>query len=574
MNSSIRSLIPVLALSTMITFGITACKSNKAVVPAATEVGAESHTDSVTFKDITASAGITWKHINGADGRKFFPEENGSGVAIFDYDNDGWQDILMPQCRHWPGHRPVPESTMVLYHNNHNGTFTDVTKAVGLDIPMFSMGCSIGDYDNDGWPDIYMTNLGGNYLFHNDHGVFKDVTKKAHVEGYGHWSSSAIWIDYDNDGYSDLLCGNYAAWTPENDIYCTLDGKLKSYCTPQLYPGDFLQLFHNNHDGTFTDVSKQAGILGTKGKAMGMVMFDYDEDGWTDVMISNDLSPNRILHNEHGKFKDVGVEAGVAYDENGNARAGMGIDWADMDRDGKPTVMIGNFAGEMNWVYKYQGNGVFVDRAPTNGIGTVSLPYLKFGLVMFDYDYDGWPDVFQVNGHVQPEIEAIQRSTSYRMPSLLFRNQGNGKFEEVGLKYMKGPFEKRIIGRGAAYGDLNNDGSIDLVANSTNDYPLVMLSERKNSNHYLRIKLQGTKSNRDGYGARFYAKVGSMNMMEMMKSGSSFQGSNEPYVSLGLGQAKQVDELIIKWNCGTIDTLRNVTGDRSILVKEGSGEVK
>lgn len=562
----------VVALTTccIVAACVVACKETKTVVSNSPERYMLERTDSVTFKDMTKAAGITWKHVNGADGRKFFPEENGSGFAIFDYNNDGWQDILMPTCRHWPGHRPMPESTMVLYRNNKDGTYTDVTKEAGLAIPMFSLGTSAGDYDNDGWADLYMSNMEGNVLFHNDHGKFVDVTKKAGVAGYGNWCSSSMWIDYDNDGFLDLLAVHYAYWTPETDIFCTIDGKQKSYCTPQLYPGQYLQMFHNNKDGTFSDVTKQVGMKDQKGHGFEAIMLDYDEDGWTDVLVSNDLTPNRLYHNEKGVFKEVGVEAGVAYDEGGVARAGMGNDYGDIDRDGKPTVIIANFAGEMNWVYKYIGNGVFVDRAPQNGIGTFGLPYLKFGLVVFDYDYDGWPDLFEVNGHVQPEIEAIQRTTSYRMPSLLFRNLGNGKFEEVGLTYMKGPFERRIIGRGVTYGDLNNDGSIDVVACSTNDYPLLFMNERKNTNRYLRIRLQGSKSNRDGFGARIYAKVGKMNMVEMMKSGSCLSGSNEPWVTLGLGQNDQVDELRIKWNCGTEDVLHNVKGNRAIVIKEGT----
>jgi hypothetical protein len=564
-------LLGIVALVAAVTMFI-ACKENKVVVTAGPERLVADHTDSVTFTDITKKAGIVWKHMNGADGRKYFPEENGSGSAIFDYDNDGWQDILITQCRHWPDKRTAgPESTMVLYHNNHDGTFSEVTEKAGLAIPMFSMGCSVGDFDNDGWMDLYITNLGGNYLFHNENGVFKNVTEKSKTKGYGNWSSSSMWVDYDNDGFLDLLCVNYAFWSPQTDIFCTIDGMTKSYCTPQLYPGDYMQMFHNNHDGTFADVTQKVGMKDQKGKGLGCIMFDYDEDGWTDIMISDDLSPNRLYHNEQGTFKEIGVEAGIAYDESGQARAGMGMDYGDVDRDGKFTVMIANFSGEMDWVYKYMGNDVFVDRAPTNGIGTISLPFLTFGLMMWDYDYDGWIDMFCVNGHVQPEIEAIQRTTAYRMPSLLFRNLGNGKFEEVGFQYMKGPFDKKIIGRGASYGDINNDGNVDILAVSTNDYPVLFQCERTNTNHYLRIKLEGTKSNRNGFGARIYATVGKMKMVDMMKSGSSFQGSNEPITTLGIGQAKQIDELTIKWNCGTVDVLKNVPCDQTIVIKEGTG---
>jgi hypothetical protein len=459
---------------------------------------------------------------------------------------------------------------MALYRNNHDGTFTDVTQRTGLNIPMFGLGCAIGDYDNDGWDDIYITNYGGNILFHNDHGVFHDETAHAKVGGYGHWSSSAMWIDYDNDGFLDLFCANYCYWTAATDVYCTVDGKVKAICTPAYYSGDHNQLFRNNHDGTFSDVSKQAGLKEKEVKALGVMMIDYDNDGWTDIFVANDQVPNQLLHNEHGTFRDVGVEAGIAFDEGGNARAGMGIDWADADRDGKPTIMIGNFTGEMDWVYKNVGNGVFIDKAPSNGIGTVSLPYNTFGLVQFDYDLDGWPDMFCVNGQVRPE-ETQLRNTTYAMAPTLFRNQGDGKYEEVGLQYMKGPFEHSIVGRGACYGDFNNDGSLDLLAIGNNTAPMLLKSHRANTNHYLRITLEGTRSNRNGIGAMVYANVGSMRMMDMMKSGSSYQSANEKVITLGLGQSTRVDELIVKWNCGTIDTLRNIPADRMITIKEGSG---
>jgi hypothetical protein len=401
--------------------------------------------------------------------------------------------------------------------------------------------------------------------------VFRDVTAHAGVAGSGLWSTSAMWIDYDNDGYLDLFCGQYLHWTVATDIWCTLRGKMKKVCPPTSYSGEYCMLFHNEHDGTFADVSRRTGITNQKSRALGIAMIDYDDDGWTDVLLACDHSPNRLLHNEHGTFRDVGVASGIAYDETGATRAGMGIDWADVDRDGKPTVMIGNFIGEMDWVYKYAGNGAFVDRAPANGIGTQSLPYVTFGLLMFDYDYDAWPDMFCVNGHVFPGIEEIDSRTTYRQPSQLFRNLHNSTFEEVGLAYMHGAFARLISGRGACYGDIDNDGNIDLLVVNLNDFPLLLRCTRKNTNHYLRIKLRGTKSNRNGFGALIDARVGGLRMKEMMKSGSSYQGSNESVVTLGLGQAERVDRLVVRWNCGTVDTLNNVPADQVIVVTEGRG---
>lgn len=550
--------------------GVQSCRKDTGRPPEVKTQTVIEHTNNVTYLDVTSKAGITWKHCNGEDGRVLFPEVHGGGAAFFDYDNDGWEDILLTQSRHWPGHRTLPESTMVLYHNNHDGTFKDVTKEAGLNVPMYSMGVTVGDYDNDGWDDIYITNFGGNNLFHNDHGVFHDVTAKAHVAGYGRWSTSAMWIDYDNDGYLDLFCLNYFRWSIETDVYCTEDGLHKSVCTPEAYTGDYNQLFHNNRDGTFSDATEHAGALNPPGKGLGVMMMDFDEDGWTDIVVANDVTPNLLLHNDHGRFTEIALDAGIAYGESGLARSGMGIDWADVDRDGKPTMIIGNFYGEMDWVYKYKGNGVFVDRAPMNGIGSVSLPYVTFAVMMFDYDFDGWPDMFCVNGGIRPET-ALKRQQRFHQESQLFRNLHNGSFEEVGLQYIGGPFAKRILGRGASYGDFNNDGNIDLLLANNNGYPILMQCVRTNGNHYLRVKLQGTKSNRNGFGAMMYAKVGAMKMVEMMKSGSSYQSSDESVVTFGLGSATQIDELVIKWNCGTVDTLRNVAGDRMIRVVEGSG---
>jgi hypothetical protein len=533
-------------------------------------------TDSVLFVNTTIEAGITWRQTNGADGRKYFPEQNPSGAAFVDYDNDGWEDIIIVQGRHWPDKRTgEAESTMVLYHNNHNGTFTDVTAVVGLAVPLCGMGVSVGDYDNDGWNDLYITAYGFNVLFRNDRGTFHDVTREAGVAGPGGWASSAMWIDYDNDGFLDLFCCYYVKWTPETNVACSLDRHGLSYCTPTIYPGDTNRLFHNNHNGTFTDVSAATHIAQNPCRALGCIMLDYDGDGWMDIMVSNDMTRNQLYHNEHGvTFTDMASMTHVATARNGHCRAGMGIDWADADRDGKPTVVIGNFVQEPDWLYKWDGVSKFNDRAAESGVAAITMKYLSFGVTFLDYDLDGWPDLFGVNGHVQPDVERVHMGIPYRMNSILCRNMADGHFREVGHVYMHGPFDEAIVGRGACFGDYDNDGTADILAVSANDRPLLMHGVRRNSNHFLRVTLRGARSNRNGFGAKLTARVGTMTMEEMMKSGGSFQGSNEQVVTFGLGQAKIVDELVVRWNCGTVDTLRNLPIDRTIEIVEGSGRFR
>jgi hypothetical protein len=538
--------------------------------PPPTERAGMAGSGGCAFVDATREAGIDWRHTNGSHGGMLFPEIHGSGVAWIDYDNDGWQDLLFLQGRHFPGHIPPAESTMVLYRNDRHGHFVDVTRAAGLDIPMYGMGVAVGDYDNDGWDDLYITTFGHNHLFHNDHGRFTDVSERAHVLDEGEFSSSAMWIDYDNDGFLDLYSLNYVDWTEKTDVWCSDDGKNKTYCQPEVYRGRPNRLFHNNRNGTFTDVTLTSGIYATTGRSFGAVMTDINNDGWTDIIVSNDGTPNYLFMNDHGRFREEGVLAGIAYDQDGRAHAGMGIDAGDLDGDGLETIVIGNFSGEMDWVFKNTGKGTFVDQAPATGIGTVSIPYLTFGICIFDYDLDGWLDVYTANGHVFPDVETVQRSISFRQPSLLFHNRGDGKFDDVTSRFDE-PMTRHILGRGAAVCDYDNDGDQDLVVTNNNGPPILMRNDRANGNHFLRVKLRGTTSNRDGIGARLWATVGNRTLARMMRSGSSYLSSNELAVTFGLGSATKVDQLVIKWNCGTVDTLRDLPADSRIIVAEGSG---
>ena len=338
----------------------------------------------IYFADITQKAGIHFIHNNGAFGKKFLPETLGPGVAFIDYDNDGWQDIFIANGTGWPGH-PGHVSTPVLYHNNHDGTFTDVTKKAGLAIPMYGMGVAVGDYDNDGYDDLFVTAYGQNHLFRNNgNGTFTDVTKKAGLITAPELSASAAWVDYDRDGHLDLLVTNYVQWSPEKDLYCTMDGKTKSYCTPETYPGASVRLWRNNGNGTFTDVTKKAGLYDSTSKSLGVAILDANQDGWPDIAISDDTQPNKLyINNRNGTFTEQGVAAGIAYSEDGVARAGMGIDAADYDRSGYPSLVVTNFSNQMIALYHNERNGLFVDVAPTSEVGRSSAPHSRLRLLLF-----------------------------------------------------------------------------------------------------------------------------------------------------------------------------------------------
>src|SRR5215469_8826951 len=427
-------------------------------------------TPAITFRDITQQAGIRFVHNNAAFGKKYLPETMGPGVAFIDYDNDGWPDIFIVNGTDWPGHSSK-HSTPKLYHNNHDGTFTDVTHKAGLDIELFGMGVAVGDYDNDGFDDLFVTALGQNHLFHNNgNGTFTDVTQKAGLLGPKDFSTSAAWVDYDKDGNLDLVVANYVQWSIESDLYCTLDGKSKSYCTPESYQGAAIRLWHNRGNGTFEDVTQKAGLGDPTSKTLGIAVLDYDNDGWPDLLLSNDTQPNKLYRNNgNGTFSEKAVVAGVAFSEDGVARAGMGVDAADYDHSGAPSLLITNFANQMVSLYHNEGRCLFVDEAPRSDVGRDSLLTLGFGCFFFDYDLDGWPDIFIANGHIDSDIERVQPNVKYAMPPHLFRNAGKGNFQEV-TKSLGKSFGTPRVGRGAAYGDVNNDGRPDLLL-STNGGP-------------------------------------------------------------------------------------------------------
>ena len=525
------------------------------------------------FRDVTAAAGIKFTHNNGAYGKKYLPETLGPGVAFIDYDNDGWPDIFLVNGTDWPGHAGK-HSTPKLYHNNHDGTFTDVTHKAGLDVEMFGLGVTVGDYDNDGYDDLFVTAYGQSHLFHNNgNGTFTDVTQKAGFGGVKEFSTSAAWVDYDKDGRLDLVVANYVTWSPEADLYCTMDGKSKSYCTPESYKGASIRLWHNNGDGTFSDVTKQAGLYEPTSKTLGIAILDFDNDGWPDILISNDTQPNKLYRNTgNGTFTEKAVVAGVAFSEDGVARAGTGVDTADYDRSGNTSLMITNFSNQMISLYHNEGRGLFVDEAPRSEVGRASLLTLGFGCFFFDYDLDGWPDILVVNGHIDPDIQKVQANVKYAEPPHLFRNLGKGKFAEV-TKTAGAAFAAARVGRSVAYADVYNNGRLDILM-STNGGPVSLFKNEAvgTANRSLRVKLVGTKSNRDGIGAVVRLTTAEGTQTQMLRSGSSYLSASELVLTFGVGQQGKVDALEIRWPSGQVDKLSSVNAGQTVTFTEGKGQ--
>jgi enediyne biosynthesis protein E4 len=520
----------------------------------------------IQFTDVTKSSGINFVHYNGAVGKRYLPETLGPGVAFIDYDSDGWQDLLFTNGMDWPGqHRRT--STPHLFRNNHNGTFTDTTHAAGLDVEFYAMGVAVGDYDNDGEDDLFITAVGQSRLFRNKKGVFTDVTRDAGLAGPNDFSTSAAWVDIDRDGNLDLAVGNYVQWTPQTDIFCTLDGTNKSYCTPESYKGASPRLWRNLGNGKFEDVTSKAGLQNPASKTLGIAVLDVNQDLWPDLLFANDTQPNRLyINNGKGAFTERGVPSGIAFSEEGIARAGMGVDAADYDRSGYPSVLITNFANQMIALYHNEGNGLFVDEAPRSAMGRASLLTLGFGCFFFDYDLDGWLDIFVANGHIEKDIERIQPRIKYAQAPHMFRNTGKGAFTEATQSLGVAMMQPRV-GRAAAYGDIDNDGDLDIVM-TTNAGPAALFRNDGVTNHSLRIRLEGTKSNRDGFGALVRVTAGGETQGQMLRSGSSYLSQSERVLTFGLGSRTQADAVEIRWPSGQVDKLTNVKAGGVVTLKE------
>jgi len=530
---------------------------------------------SVRFTDVTATAGIHFRHNSGAFGKKYLPETMGSGVCAIDYDGDGWQDILFVNSMDWPEHKTA-KSTVALYHNNHDGTFTDVTRGSGLDVEIYGLGCAVGDYDNDGRDDIYITALDGNHLFRNlGNGKFADVTARAGVGSAG-FSTGAMWFDYDNDGKLDLLVAHYVDWTAATDQTCQLDGKNKSYCTPELYKGESVALYRNKGNGTFEDVTRKAGLVDPTSKSLGVVMLDYDDDGWLDFLVANDTQPNKLYRNNHnGTFTESAFVAGVAFNDAGKARAGMGADAADYDLSGREGLVIGNFTNESLALYHNEGGGLFADQSIGSGVAAPSAKSLTFSTFFFDYDLDGLPDIFALNGHVADDISQIQPTVHYAEAPLLFHNIGHGRFADVSDK-AGSSLRQPMVGRGAAYLDFDNDGDLDLVMTTSNGPARLLRNDGGNANDMLRVRTVGTRSNRDGIGARVAVTLSNgERLLQMVKSGSSYLSQSELPLTFGLGTPKpgKMVDLEIRWPSGRKESIAGVAANQSITLQEGKGMV-
>jgi hypothetical protein len=526
----------------------------------------------ISFRDITSQAGIHFLHNNAAFGKKYLPETMGPGCAFIDYDNDGWPDVLLVNGESWPGH-PGPHSTPKLYHNNHDGTFTDVTVKAGLAIPMFGLGVAVSDYDNDGYDDVFITALGQSHLFHNNRdGTFSDVTKSAGLWGPNEFSTSAAWVDYDRDGKLDLVVANYVQWSIAGDLFCTLDGTHKSYCTPESYKGATARLWHNVGNGKFEDATEKAHFFDNTSKSLGIAVLDYNGDGWPDIFLANDTQPNKLyLNKQDGTFEEKAVPAGIAFSEDGIARAGMGVDAADYDRSGRPSLIVSNFANQMVSLYHNEGNGLFVDEAPSSEVGRATLVTLGFGCFFFDYDNDGWPDIFVADGHIEDQIEKVQKRVSYAEPPHVFRNLGGGKFVEVTAS-LGNAFALPKVARGAAYADINNDGALDVLM-TTNGGRAYLFESEGVTNRSLRLKLLGTKSNRDGIGAVIRVTSGGDKQWKMLRSGSSYLSQSELIATFGLGQKTKADSVEVQWPSGETDKLTNVNAGQTVTIQEGKGIV-
>jgi enediyne biosynthesis protein E4 len=522
----------------------------------------------ITFVDITERAGITFAHHNGAAGGKRYPELFGGGVAVLDVDGDGWSDLLFVNGKDW---EPADlRSRCALYRNNHDGTFADVSASSGLDaVAGYALGASVADYDNDGRDDVFVTTVEGGRLFHNEgHGRFLDVTESAGIRNRD-FTTSAAWLDYDRDGLADLFIGNYVKWSPDAEVNCAHEG-VRGYCGPDAYKPVAPKLYRNLGRGRFEDVTKRAGLDQPTDKAMGIAVLDYNMDGWPDLFVGSDRVPAKLLRNDgHGSFVDEGLRAGVALSENGTARANMGVDAADYDRSGRPHLLVGNFLNEMLGLYHNENGRTFVDVAPRSPVGRASLLSVTWGVFFLDYDLDGLLDIFAANGGTD-ESQGMDARARLSQPPLLLRNQGNGGFDNVSSS-LGAAFNRPIMGRGAAFLDVDGDGDLDLVVATLAGPAYLFRNDGGNRNNWLRVRARGSRSNSSGLGTIVRVSSASGTAWQMVRSGSSYASQSDLALTFGLGRDTRVTRIEVTWPSGATQTFADVAVNQFVTIDETRG---
>jgi hypothetical protein len=528
----------------------------------------------VMFSDVAVASGLTFKHDNAATPQRYLIETMGAGAAWIDYNNDGFLDLYLVNSAETKVYKPPQPLRAALYRNNGDGSFTDATEKAGVAATgLFGMGVAVGDYDNDGWADLYVAGYGRSILYHdNGNGTFTDVTAQTGTLNPGKWASSAAWLDYDRDGKLDLVVANYVDFTPEGNLICVEQGR-RSYCHPNKYHGQTPTLFHNNGNGTFTDVS-QVSKLGSKpGNGLGVVCFDYNGDGWSDVFLANDSMENFLyLNQKNGTFAEVAIEAGVALSEDGRAEAGMGTDAVDYDRDGLPDLFVTHLDLEYNRLYRNRGDGTFSDATFASKLGAGNFLMSGFGTGFFDYDNDGWRDLFIANGHVLDNVHLLHRDTDYAEKKSLYRNV-NGHFEDVTSQ--SGPdLATPRVSRAAAFADYDNDGDIDILVSNNGDSAQLFRNSGGDQNHWLEVRLIGTASNRDGIGAKIQIRADGIVQTDERKGGLSYQSAHDPRIHFGLGRADRVQSLEVQWPSGRHTTLKDLRANRLLTIREDAGEVE
>ena len=538
----------------------------------------------VSFLNVARESGLNVKTFFGGEHKnKYLLETTGCGIAFYDYDNDGWLDIFIVNGWRLEGFPTGSEPTSHLFRNNRDGTFTDVTAKAGLAHSGWGQGVCVGDYDNDGWDDLFVTYYGKNVLYHNNgDGVFTDVSQKAGVAGKNtRWNTGCAFVDYDRDGRLDLFVANYidmdlaTAPVPESGP-CLYKGVLVACGPPGLQGGKNI-LYHNNGDGTFTDVSETAGIFRANGTyGLGVLTADFDNDGWPDIYVANDSTASALYHNKkNGTFEDIAIEAGCALSPDGKPQAGMGVSAADYDLDGNLDLVKTNFAGDTPSLYHNLGGGSFEDTTFIAGLGA-HTQFLGWGCGFFDFDNDGWPDILICNGHVYPEVEQLKTEAGYAQRKLLYHNLHNGHFADVSMQAGAGISEP-VAARGCAFGDFDNDGNVDVVVNTVNDYPQLLRCTSTLGNNWIKIRTIGTKSNRSGIGARLTCithppgESKPHQQIDEVRSGGSYISQNDLRIHFGIGKAEKVDVLEIRWPSGYVDTLKDVKANQLIYVKESEG---